>query len=102
MKNTQQWQKPAPIGLQNLTKEQTKMASYEMMGMISKNKFKKMDKQPDITGTATIDGKEMRIAGWQKTNSNCPYYSIKFSLKDEIPKAIPYNDTEELDDSIPF
>ena len=78
------------------------MASYEMMGMISKNKYKKMDKQPDITGTATIDGKEMRIAGWQKTNSHGPYYSLKFSLKDEAQKTTQANDIDEIDDHIPF
>ena len=78
------------------------MASYEMMGMISKNKYKKMDKQPDITGTATIDGKEMRIAGWQKTNSYGPYYSLKFSLKDEAQKTTQANDIDEIDDHIPF
>jgi len=78
------------------------MASYEMMGMISKNKYKKMDKQPDITGTATIDGVEYRIAGWPKTGKDGPYYSLKFSLKDEAPKSNQSNNTDDLDDHIPF
>lgn len=78
------------------------MAGYEMMGMISKNKFKKMDKQPDITGTATINGQEMRIAGWQKTGNGGPYYSLKFSLKDEVSKPASSISMDDSEDFIPF
>ena len=74
--------------------------AYDNTGMISKNKFKKTDGQPDITGTANIDGVEKRIAGWLKTRDDgSSYYSLKFQNKDEQKAAAPKAD---MDDEIPF
>ena len=75
--------------------------AYENSGIISKNKYKK-NGQPDITGTATINGIEMRIAGWAKRNKEGEgYYSLKFSEKDE-QKAAPAKSSESIDTDIPF
>jgi hypothetical protein len=78
------------------------MADYDMSGIISKNKYKKLDKQPDITGKATINGQEMMVAGWAKSGNSGPYYALKFTVKDDEPKKNQSNSKEDLDDHIPF
>jgi hypothetical protein len=79
------------------------MSNYEMLGIISKNKYKKMPSQPDITGKATIEGKEIKIAGWAKVGKDGPYYSIKFTFADDVPKEKTSNSFEnDIDDEIPF
>ncbi len=54
----------------------------EMAGVLFPVKEKKSERGPDVTGTATINGVEYRIAGWRKaTKSNgSPFYSLKFEL----------------------
>jgi len=78
------------------------MASYEMMGRVSKNKYQKNDTQPAITGTSTINGVEYRIAGWPKKDKEGPFYSLKFTVKDAAPKSNQSNSMDDLDDHIPF
>jgi uncharacterized protein (DUF736 family) len=58
----------------------------ENSGFLSKNKYKKEDKHPDIKGKINVAGKDYEIAGWQKTNEQGSYYSLKVSeprVKDE-------------------
>ena len=51
----------------------------ENSGFISKNKYKKEDKHPDIKGKLNVEGKEWEIAGWENENDNGKYYSLKLS-----------------------
>ena len=65
--------------------------AYDNTGTIQKNKYKKTDGQPDIIGKATINGVEMKIAGWaKKWPDGSPFYSCKFQVKDDeqVPKKI--------------
>lgn len=78
------------------------MADYDMSGIISKNKYKKTEKQPDIIGKATINGQEILIAGWSKSGSNGPFYALKFTIKEDDQKKNQSNSDEDLDDHIPF
>ena len=65
--------------------------AYDNTGTIQKNKYKKTEGQPDIVGKATINGVEMKIAGWaKKWPDGSPFYSCKFQVKDDeqAPKKI--------------
>jgi uncharacterized protein (DUF736 family) len=68
----------------------------ENTGTLSKNKYKKEDKHPDIKGKINVAGKEYELAGWQKTNENGSYYSLKISeprIKEDFkPKDTDLNE----------
>jgi uncharacterized protein (DUF736 family) len=51
----------------------------ENSGFLSKNKYKKEEKHPDIKGKINVGGKDYDLAGWEKTNDNGKYYSLKLS-----------------------
>jgi hypothetical protein len=66
-------------------------------GFIAKNTRKNAEKQPDITGKATVGGIEYRVAGWRKTNDKGSYYSLSFKPADDTaqtgPKPPPPDDS---------
>ena len=90
--------------------------AYNNNGIISKNDRKTQDNHPDIRGSATVDGVEYWVAGWQKTSTKGTYYSLAFTLKDgQQPNSKKtgskgWDDTKsskpaamnDLDDDIPF
>lgn len=81
--------------------------TYDNKGTIQKNKYKKTDGQPDIVGKATINGVEMKVAGWSKKwPDGSPYYSVTYTPKDESaekPKKFNNDLQPQLnDDEIPF
>lgn len=74
-----------------------------MSGVSSNNDYKKAEKQPDYTGKCTIDGKELRMAGWKRTGTNGEFISWKFSEPQEAqlqPQTVPSND--DIQDDLPF
>lgn len=79
------------------------MSKYDMSGVSSNNDYKKAEKQPDYTGKCTIDGKELRMAGWKRTGTNGEFVSWKFSEPQEAqlqPQTVPSND--DIQDDLPF
>jgi len=79
------------------------MSKYDMSGVSSNNDYKKAEKQPDFTGKCTIDGKELRMAGWKRTGTNGEFVSWKFSEPQEAqlqPQTVPSND--DTQDDLPF
>ena len=47
-------------------------------------KDKDNEKQPDVRGPATVEGKEYEVAGWYNTaQSGLKYLKLKFELKDK-------------------
>jgi len=79
------------------------MSKYDMSGVSSNNDYKKAEKQPDYTGKCTIDGKELRMAGWKRTGTNGEFVSWKFSEPQEAqlqPQTVPSND--DTQDDFPF
>ena len=48
-------------------------------GSIFKNDRKTNEKQPDYSGTLTVEGKEMRIALWVKEGKKGKFFSVKLS-----------------------
>ena len=91
--------------------------AYNNNGIISKNDRKTQENHPDIRGSATVDGVEYWVAGWQKTSAKGTYYSLAFTLKDgqtahstkDGSKGSSWEDTKapkhpavDDDDDIPF
>jgi uncharacterized protein (DUF736 family) len=79
------------------------MSKYDMSGVSSNNDYKKAEKHPDYTGKCTIDGKELRMAGWKRTGTNGEFVSWKFSEPQEAqlqPQTVPSND--DTQDDLPF
>jgi len=60
-----------------------------MTGVLFPVKEKKNPNGPDVTGTGTIDGKEVRIAGWRKTTKadGSPFYSLRFEYAEPSSKG---------------
>lgn len=82
--------------------------AYDNNGIVSKNRRKEKENHPDITGQATIDGKDYWLSGWSKTGKNGPFYSLSFKPKDEQsqgggskPSSAPASNGID-DDEIPF
>lgn len=84
------------------------MADYDMTGYIGKNKFKKTDKHPDITGKITVDGVQYEVAGWQKESKGDHGGSKYYSLKIQLPRQMGEDSKKDVDgitdmkDDIPF
>lgn len=53
----------------------------ENTGFLMQN-VKANDKQPDVRGTITIDGKEYELSGWNKTSRNGKQY-VSLSVKEK-------------------
>lgn len=82
-------------------------------GSFFKNRKKEKDTHPDMTGTVMVNGVEMWVSAWRKTDKNGDvWYSMSFKDKEARPaasqghgggfqkKAAPSND--EPSDSIPW
>lgn len=58
------------------------MSNYQQkegQGILFKNNRKSSTAQPDMTGTCTINGKELRIAAWSKQSNGTKFLSLKIS-----------------------
>lgn len=52
-------------------------------GSLFKNDRKQSDRHPDYTGTANVNGKEVRISAWVRESANGKkYFSLAFSDMD--------------------
>lgn len=51
-------------------------------GVLFKNANKTSDKQPDYTGTVTVNGKELRIAAWENESKDKKTKFLKLSVSD--------------------
>lgn len=70
-------------------------------GSIFKNDRKTNEKQPDYSGTLTIEGKEMRIALWVKEGKKGKFFSVKLSEPlEKQPSSQPQEDGSNQD--LPF
>ena len=77
------------------------MDKYNMSGVSSNNDYKNNDKQPDLTGKCTIEGKEYRMAGWKRTGTNGEFVSWKFS-EPQAPQLQPQTVPSNAQDDLPF
>lgn len=62
----------------------------ELSGVLFANDKRGNDKAPDVTGKATIEGKEYRVAGWRRVSNNTgkQFFSLKFEDAEERAKAL--------------
>ena len=84
------------------------MSDYQnkdMNGSVFKNTYKKLEKQPDYTGNAKIDGVDYKIAMWIKVKKDGnKYFSCSFQKADQEikQKSSSYLPQDDIDDEIPF
>lgn len=87
------------------------MADYDNTnrGIMSKNDRREKDTQPEITGSANIEGTEYWINCWvkERKDGNGKFFSLSFKRKEQMkgPSKAAYSDrplSEALDDTIPF
>ena len=85
-------------------------------GTLFRNDDKRSDKSPDASGTALIDGKQYKIAGWIKEGkSGKRFTSLAFTPADEQPTRETENAdrrspppargrslSDEIEDDLPF
>jgi len=74
-------------------------------GSIFKNTYKKLDKQPDYTGTAKIDDVEYKIAAWIKVKKDgSKFFSCSFQKADDRLNGGQRQEPTsiDIDDDIPF
>ena len=74
-------------------------------GSLFKNPYKTKDKHPDYNGTAKIDGKEIDIGAWIRTDKNGQkYFGFTFEIIEPEPESEPEPETPQPDinDEIPF
>lgn len=66
----------------------------EMKGKLMVSKVKSKETSPDLFGTANIDGKIYKMAGWNNTSqAGNPVTDIKFELEVK-PSDTPDNNTD--------
>jgi hypothetical protein len=79
----------------------------ELSGVLSRNKKRESEKQPEYKGTCTINGTGYWLSAWVKEGPDGKFFSLAFTAKDQptaqakASAAAPYQ-TKPLDDSIPF
>jgi|TARA_R100000455_G_C6271823_1_gene128254 hypothetical protein len=76
-------------------------------GKLFKNTFKSAEDQPDYTGSAKIDNKEIDIGAWIRTDKNGQnYFAFKFQIIETKPESEPEPEPEttksDIDNQIPF
>lgn len=60
-------------------------------GVLFKNTSKSNDKQPDYTGSITVNGKDLRLAAWENESKDKKTKFLKISVSD------PANFTKKSD-----
>ncbi len=81
----------------------------EMSGVLSRNKRRESDRQPEFKGSATIDGVAYWVSGWVKEGQDGKFFSLAFSRKEASASASapvsgpgPGHRGGMPDDGIPF
>ena len=79
----------------------------ELTGSLFKNAYRQNDTQPNLRGTAMIDGKLYEISAWTKPTKNGEkWISAVYKLKDDaatpVAKSAPKQAEPDFDDDMPF
>lgn len=72
----------------------------ELSGSLFKNKKKEKESQPNMTGSALIDGVEYWVSGWTKGEGEKRWISLAFKRKDGtvVEKRAPSKPAGKFDD----
>ena len=75
-------------------------------GAIFKNERKEKDTQPNMTGSAMIEGVMYFVSAWTKEGAKGRFQSLSFKRQDEKPAQKPKErepgSFDDFEDSIPF
>jgi hypothetical protein len=81
----------------------------ELSGVLSRNKKRESDREPEYRRSCMIDGIAYWISAWVKEGDDGKFFSLAFTAKEQpsakaaAPNAPPRTNYErELDDEIPF
>ena len=59
----------------------------ELSGVLSRNKKREHDRQPEFKGSATIDGVAYWLSAWVKAGDDAKFFSLSFTRKEQQPKS---------------
>jgi hypothetical protein len=76
------------------------MAAKELSGTLRKNKNKKTDAHPDLTGDVTVKGVQYWLSAWVKNGSDGKWVSL--ALKEKEQQQEPVFGAPLPDDDFPF
>ena len=80
----------------------------ELSGVLSRNKKRETDKQPEFKGTATIAGVAYWVSAWVKEGPDGKFFSLAFTAKDQpsaqakASASAPYKPKQVENQDIPF
>lgn len=75
------------------------MSEYPNSGILSRNKKRETDSQPEFTGSAEIDGVKYWQSAWIKEGKFGKFFSIKYKRKDD---QTPNEPSTASDGEVPF
>lgn len=80
------------------SKRPTQEYDNELKGVLFNNNRKTKDSQPDVVGSATIDGVEYWVSGWKnKSKQGVSFISLAFNVKESEEDETGDDETEEFD-----
>ena len=59
----------------------------ELSGVLSRNRNRKSDRQPEFEGDATIDGVAYWLSAWVKEGDDGKFFSLAFTRKEQQSRA---------------
>lgn len=72
-------------------------------GSIGKNRNKKTDTHPDLSGSIDVEGKDFWISGWMKVTDGEKWISLSVKPKEAKPVQQQRPPTvAEMEDDLPF
>jgi hypothetical protein len=74
-----------------------KFENKDLTGAMFKNEYKQRDNQPDVTGTARINGVDFKVSGWNKTTSSGKRM-VSLAFTEIVEDAIPSGNGKTLTD----
>ena len=81
------------------------MSKYPNSGILSRNKYKETETQPEFTGVAEVDGVDYWMNAWVNEGPKGKFFKISFKEKqasESKAAEIKQQNKLEVDETIPF